>query len=196
MIRVLLVALVVVGCRAAPPPDPRTLTDADYPGVLRPVAALGADVLCRQRVTATWGGESRSFDAVLQTRGETLTLLGLSPLGQVGFVLTLHDGEVSFENRTEMELPFPPRFILLDVQRVFYPWLEPGVLEGEVDGERVVERRRDGALLERTFTRLDGAPAGAIVVRLEGHAPGRVAPARAELENGWFGYRLSVETVE
>lgn len=189
-----LVAL--TGCRSTPP-DPRELDAEDYPGVLREAGTLGIDLMCRQRVTASWGEErSRSFEAVLQKQSDELVLLGLSPLGQVGFVLKLHDGEVSFENRTEVELPFPARFILLDVQRAFYPWLAEGRLDGVVDGERVVERRDEGRLVERSFARVDERPPGRIVVRYEAYEDGRVIPGRVEIDNGWFGYCLTVETFE
>jgi len=186
-------------CHSAPQ---RVLTDADYPGELLPPAALGADLLWQQRVTASWGdSEQRGFDAAVQKQGETLTVIGLSPLGQQGFVLVQRGKDVSFENHTDLHLPFPPRFVLLDVQRAFFPWLSAGAAaDGErtvvVGGEQIVEVRAGGRLVERRFTRLDGKPAGAIVVRYE-WAPddaGRVAPKRAVLDNGWFGYRMTVDT--
>jgi len=157
----------------------------------------------QQRVTARWGdGMERGFEAAVQKQGDTLTVIGLSPLGQAGFVLTQDSAGVRFENRTDMQLPFPPRFVLLDVQRTFFPWLPTTgpVSDGErsavVDGERVVEIRSGGKLKERRFTRCDGMPAGDIVVRYEWSETdvGRVAPRRAVLDNGWFDYRMTVET--
>lgn len=183
-------------CVTPSAPEPPPWTDSSYPGVLRPPSALGVEILWRQRVTATWGEDGRrSFDAAVQLHAGALTVLGISPLG-VGFVLKLEDGEVTFENRTDHELPFPPRFILLDVERVFFPWLPPGETEGTVDGEAIVEVWRDGRLVERRFNRIDGVPAGEIVVSYEGYDEGRRAPRRAELVNGWFGYRLVVDTVD
>ena len=181
----------------------RTVSDSDYPGALRTPASLGLDLMWQQRVTARWGdGMERGFEAAVQKRGDTLTVIGLSPLGQAGFVLTQDTAGVRFENRTDMELPFSPRFVLLDVQRTFFPWLpiNGAVSDGEhsavVDGERVVEVRSGGKLRERRFTRCDGMPAGDIVVRYEWSETdvGRVAPRRAVLDNGWFGYRMTVET--
>lgn len=180
----------------------RVLTDADYPGELLPPAALGADLLWQQRVTASWGdSEQRGFDAAVQKQGDTLTVIGLSPLGQAGFVLVQRGKDVSFENHTDLHLPFPPRFVLLDVQRAFFPWLPAdAAADGErtavVGGEQIVEVLAAGRLVERRFTRLDGKPAGTIVVRYE-WAPddtGRVAPKRTVLDNGWFGYRMTVDT--
>lgn len=166
-------------------------------------ASLGADVMWQQRVTARWGdGIERGFEAAVQKQGDTLTVIGLSPLGQAGFVLTQDSAGVRFENRTDMQLPFPPRFVLLDVQRMFFPWLpdSASAADGEhsavIDGEQVVEIRSEGRLRERRFSRCDGIPAGEIVVRYEWSDADvlRVAPRKAVLDNGWFGYRMSVDT--
>lgn len=192
-----LAAGLLAACAA---PQRRTFTDADYPGTLLAPAALGVELVWQQRVTAHWGdGEQRGFDAAIQRQGDTLTVIGLSPLGQPGFVVTLQDGQVALTNQTDMEVPFPPRFVLLDVQRTFWPWLAGptgGEREAVVAGERVRERHVGGRLVERTFTRLDGQPAGTITVTYDwtDTGPGRIAPKRATLANGWFGYRLVIDT--
>jgi hypothetical protein len=181
----------------------RTPTDGDYPGVLRAPEALGRDVLWRQRVTAAWGeGERRGFEAVVQQSGDALTILGLSPAGSMGFAIVWRGTAIELQNRMPEGFPFPPRFVLLDVQRAFYPWCRPerapqdGAREQSVDGELVRETWRAGRLLERTFERLDGRPAGTIVVRYHWGRLDWTVPARVVLENGWFGYRLEVETHE
>lgn len=186
--------LALVACHTAPARP--HFTDADYPGELRKPAALGFDVVWQQRVTASWGdGQQRGFDAAVQKRGDRLSVLGLSPTGSLGFAFVLTDGAITVTNNTQMELPFPPRFIVLDVQRVFFPWLPNGATEGDVDGEHVTETRdAQGRLVERRFRRLAGPPAGELVVRYEWGDPARRGPVRAELDNGWFGYRLTVDT--
>ena len=90
---------------------------------------------------------------------------------------------------------------MLDVQRAFFPWLPEatradadGVRTGTVGDERVTERFEGDQLRERCFARLDGQPVGTVCVTYEGWAPGAAAPARAVLVNGWYGYRLEVET--
>jgi hypothetical protein len=197
----LLAALAAPGCAAVArrPPD---LADVDYPGQLRPAGALAADVLWQQRVTVAWSPEeARGFDAAIQKLGDTLTVVGLSPVGTAGFVILLRDGELELRNETGADLPVPPRFIVLDIQRVFFPWLPAGgatPADGEragvVDGERVVETWAGGRLRERRFTRLDGAPEGAIRIRYEWGDGAVAAPARAVLDSGWFGYRLTIDT--
>lgn len=173
---------------------------AGYPGELRAPGAVPGDFLYQQRVTARWGGgEARGFDAALQKRGDVLTLVGLTPMGTKAFVVTQTGDEVVLDNTSGQDMPFPPRYIMLDVQRVLFPWLEgepphDGAREGEVGGERVVETWHEGELVERCFVRLDHQPEGRLCVSYEGWAPGEAAPRRAVLDNAWFGYRLEIET--
>lgn len=185
---------------------PRTpFADTDYPGTLQPAGTLPADVVWQQRVTATWGltrgnGGERGFDAAIQKQGDTLTVLGLSPMGSVGFALLLRGTAVEVRNDSGEDLPFPARFVLLDVQRTFYPWLGEPITEGNrlgrVAGEEIFEKWRRGRLVERTFRRLDDQPAGTITVRYEWGDTGaeRTAPRRTVLHNAWFDYRLTVDT--
>ena len=193
-------ALVVMACCPAVRPD--ALPPGAYPGTLRAPVDLGADVMWRQRVTAKWGkSQSRSFEAVLQTQGGKLTLLGLSPMGQAGFVITLDKGAIGFDNTSGMDLPFPARFIVLDVQRAFWPWLgsappKAGERSGVVAGEAINETWRGGRLQRRIFRRIDGEPPGPITVSYEGYERGVMAPARVVLHNSWFDYVLVVETYE
>ena len=174
----------------------RELTPDSYPGVLRQPSELPFDVVWQQHVTASWGeGQQRGFDAALQKQGDALTLVGLSPVGSVGFVIRLDEGgAIDVTNNTSEDLPFPARFILLDAQRAFFPWGVGGAgaeRSATVDGERVTERWRDGQLQERRFERPDRE--GAIVVHYEwGDADWR-GPRSVRLENQWFGYELHVD---
>jgi hypothetical protein len=198
-----LIALLLsqTGCTASRAAVP-ALRDSDYPGLIRSPTVLGADVLLQQRITASWSDDrERGFDAALQTMGEQLTLIGLSPMGSTAFVVLLRGTELEYRKQTAEELPFPPRFIIIDVQRVFFPWLArpgqslpDGEHTGQVGEERILERIVDGHLVERRFSRLDGEPTGEIIVRYEWDRPAAVAPSRAVLDNGWFGYRLTIET--
>lgn len=190
--------LALAACSTAPRRP--QFRDADYPGQLRAVAALGDDVLWQQHVTASWQGGQRGFDAAVQKRGDELTVLGLSPTGAMGFAIVLSPAGVDLRGELAQQLPFPPRFVLLDVQRAFYPWLAgatpraDGEHEQVVDGEVVREAWQGGRLRQRSFRRQDGEPAGSITVRYEWRQPDWSAPTHAELDNGWFGYRLSIDT--
>ncbi|MCB9877039.1 MAG: DUF3261 domain-containing protein [Planctomycetes bacterium] len=199
-----LTGLALLACQQTRP----TLHDLDYPGALQPPATLPIEVQWQQRVTAAWregpDGElhERSFDAALLRRGDQLVVLGLSPMGSVGFSITLGaDGAIGVDDKMPEQMVIPPRFILLDVQRAFYPWLPAGTLEGDVGDEHVTERRDGDRLLERTFVRRSGEPAGAITVTCSWSADRSVdgevhhAPGRVVLDNGWFGYRLTIDTI-
>ncbi len=192
-------AILLAAC-ATRPTNP--WQDKDYPGTLQPAASLPTDILWQQRVTATWGEDGqRGFDAAIQKQGDTLTVLGLSAIGSAGFAMILRGTTIELKNDTAQDLPFPPRFILLDVQRTFYPWLPApppadGTREGTVAGERVTETFRAGRLVERRFARLDAQPAGDITVTYDwGETPAdHQAPRHTVLHNAWFGYRLTIDT--
>lgn len=155
--------------------------------------------MIRQHIVARPGEDEVSFDAVVQHHEGTLTLLGLTPFGTRAFLLQQRGTEVEFTSYIPRELPFPPRYMLLDVHRAFLIGLPgaphpDGTHAGTRDGEEIREVWSGGRLRERTFRRLDGSPPGVITARYEGGmAPGRPAE-HMTYENGWFGYRLIVTT--
>lgn len=172
------------------------------PAPLLPVSAFAHDVQWRQRVTAAWPTGSHSFDAVLQKRHGELLLLGLSPLGLPGFVLRLHEnGAIDVENRSGRELPFEPRYVMADVERVFFPWLpEPapraGERSGTVSGMKVDERYENGRLVARSFERQTRAGLERVEITYSGWQADKDAPAHATLHNLALDYRLTIDTLE
>jgi hypothetical protein len=196
--------LVLLWACATPPPAASPEMTA-YQGPLFDPAQAPADFLDRQKVVATYGDVSRSFDAVLQKRGDELTLLGLTPFGTRAFVLTQKGADVSFQTFVGDTVPFPPRYMLIDVQRVFFA---PAGLAGPApdgdgtrqvtrDGEVVTEAWHAGRLVQRTFVRSDSRPPGAISVDYEGGgmAQDGTPPRLVVFTNGWYGYRLDITTV-
>ncbi|HEX4382394.1 MAG TPA: DUF3261 domain-containing protein [Myxococcales bacterium] len=188
-----LLLLLLVAC-AAPRPK-------EYPGTLLPPAHTAGDFVRTQKLVAHFQGQTRSMDAVLQKEGDLLTLIGMTPFGSKAFVLQQQGVEVSFKSYVAFEMPFPPKYILLDVQRVYFAGLDGAPLpDGEHtaqrDGEQIVEAWQGGRLLRRTFTRLSGDPAGAITVTYQGGMAGGISPAKIEIDNGWVGYQLSINTVQ
>jgi hypothetical protein len=181
-------------------------------------ATIARNFLDRQHITATYGGRTAQFDAVLQKRGGELTLLALTPFGSRGFVLHQVGADVSFQSFVSQPMPFPPKYILIDVQRVFFAWAQPegvthaldggadntaeappqdGEIRAEREGEIEVERWQGGRLRRRTFRRADGEPRGEIVIDYEGDGMARdgSAPPHVTFVNGWYGYRLEIATV-
>ncbi len=199
-------ALSVLAC-AAPAP-PKAAEAPPYSWALRPPKSRPDDFLDRQTIAATYGGKAARFQAVLQKRGDELTLLGLTPFGSRAFVIRQVGLEVTFQSYVPQSLPFPPEYILFDVQRVFFASggatgaadaadgaAPDGEREVARDGEVMREQWRGGRLLRRTFRRADGRPAGAITVDYEG-GMGRdgAPPARVTFDHGWYGYRLEITT--
>ncbi len=207
-----LTCLLVPGCvpRSVTTASPEELANA-YPTVIQSPEALGPDFVMEQEVTMIHAEGQNSFRAVLQKRGDELVLLGLAPHGGRAFVLTQRGQEVTFESFMPEELPFPPRYILYDIHRTWFSGVDraqgaasevdsEGWREVERDGERVREHVGPAGVTERRFSRLNGEPAGEIIVSYgEGlplGAPHQARPpAETTFDNQWFGYQGIVRTL-
>jgi hypothetical protein len=173
-----------------------------YTGPLDFPSERAADFFDRQKIVASYEGHSFGFDAVLQKRGDELTLLGLTPFGSRAFVVTQKGADVSFQNYVGTALPFPPRYMLIDVHRVFFPSApatEAAQFEGErtfsAEGEVVTETWHEGRLFHRRFSHSDSRLPGKIVVDYEGGMGDDSShPGHVVLTNGWYGYRLDITT--
>lgn len=193
---ILIVALLLAAC------GPKRVTSTPSEAIratLRPPSALPYDFMWRQRVIAEWPTGTQEFEAVLQKQKGELTLLGLSPMGLPGFVLTLReDLSIGVENRMGTDLPFEPAYILADVERVFFPWLpdpapESGERSGEVGPQSVLERYTEGHLQAREFRHQQAADKP-IRIEYGATAQGADAPDRVKLDNSWHRYKLVIET--
>jgi hypothetical protein len=187
--------LALVGCARTPacPPVAR-----DYPGVLRDPATITPDFLVRQTVEARHGAMSFRFDAALQKHGNTLTLIGFAPFGARAFVLKQTGSDVQFTQYLGRDLPFPPKYMLIDIDRAFFDEIPggphpDGEHSAQLNGEEIRETWAGGRLMQRRFRRLDGSPAGEIVIRYQGGMVPPLPPARVEFHNGWFGYDLAID---
>jgi len=195
--------LLLASC-GAPPTRPDG-PPPEYPGTLQSTedfvspAGLGDAFALEQRVRSVYPEGEQSFRAVLQLTSGRLVLIGFGPHGGRGFVLQQEGTEVNLESHLPEELAFPPEFMLHDIQRVWFrglPGPHPdGEQRGTLDGEEVVERWRDGRLLERTFRRLDDEPAGLLRATYEGGLGADGPPEVVRWENGWFGYELILTTL-
>lgn len=198
--RPLLVLALIVLTACAGTPRKLALTEADYPGALVDSQELPDGLFVRQRIEASFRDRKDSFSAVLQVEGGVLSLLALTPYGTRAFLIEQRGQLISYTAYADRELPFPARFIVLDVHRAMFAGLGGGAaVDGvrviERNGERVSESWRGGELYERRFERLDGKPEGTIRVSYpDGVAPHEVAE-RFTLDNGWFGYQLKVERI-
>lgn len=180
-----------------PPPEyPGALTE---PEALRSPEGLGEAFALEQRVEAQYPDGTQSFRAVLQRTADRLVLVGFGPHGGRGFVLQQVDGEVEMESHLPEALPFPPDFMLRDIQRVWFGGLQGPLPDGEhtesVGDEEIVERWEGGRLMERTYRQLDGVPEGELRATYEGGLGPDGPPQRVVWDNGWFGYRLILTTL-
>ncbi len=199
----LLVALALAACSATPATH-GAQRPRDYPWVLAPPSAFEGHFLWRQHLVAKFGPRTLAFDAILQRLGENVTLIGLGPGGTKAFVLRQSAAGIDFKALMPNQLPFPPRFILVDVQRTFLPLLPAPERDGQrsfilheadKDAEHVDEVWLNGRRVERRYRRVDGAPGGTIVIRYGApDADGR--PGLVTFDNPWFGYTLTIETVD
>jgi hypothetical protein len=119
-----------------------------------------------------------------------------------GFIVTYQNGRVSFKNNSKRRLPFSPRYMIADVQLAFFPWLGPqnqAGFTGKRSGVRgrllIEEHYKKGRLSRRVFRRRDAPGLGQVVVEYSGWQAGQSAPRKTVLRSGWYGYRLTIETL-
>lgn len=199
LVRTMVIAL-LSGCIFGSTPRPTTLKEQDYPGELRSSETLPDGWSYRQRVRARYGEDEGSFSAVVETDSGRLRMLGFTPFGTRGFLLEQVGKQVEFTSYVDRDMPFPPRFALLDLHRAFFLGsAEPPLQQGErvftQDAEEVRERFKNGRLVSRHYRRLDGKPSGSIDIEYRGGMLGTTPPEVVVLRNGWFGYTLMVTTL-
>lgn len=90
---------------------------------LAPLApdTLGASVQARQEVIATRGGEQHSLQVALKVDAASLTMIGLSPLGQRLFTLTWDGQDARLVTHIENLEGIDPEWILADLQMTYWP---------------------------------------------------------------------------
>ena len=119
-------------------------------------------------------------------------------MGSVGFSIQQTPTTIDVVNNMAEQMVIPPRFILLDVQRAFFPWNDTPLQNGErseqQNDELITEVWRNSKLTKRTFRRLDQRPEGTITITYTWGNPDWVLPTRTVLDNAWFGYQLTIVT--
>lgn len=190
---------------ACGPPRPPVGSDAARPpvGTLHSPGEVASDFRIDHRITIRWDEHEQSFRAVLEKRGDVLTVVGLGPHGGRGFVLRQEGTTVSFESHLPEPLPFPPEHILMTIQRVWLAGLPGAPLPdgehlGARDGEEIVERWEAGLLRSRRFRREDDTPPSEFAVTYEsGIAPDAsgATPSRVTVSDGWMGFQITLDAI-
>lgn len=193
--RLRLLCLPLLAACASAPAGPRP-----YPGELVPPGELPGAVLYRQRVEARFPGrEPARFEAVVQKKGDALLVVGLGPMATRAFTIELRGAHLQVEYKAPEARALPPQHLLQDVERAFFRGLPgaplgDGTHEGTDRGELLSEDWQGGRLRTRTFRRED-TPGELRIVYADGWEPG-TGPPPVELDNGWLGYALTIETVQ
>jgi hypothetical protein len=172
----------LAGCAAPPPPDPEVL--------LTPVSIQG-DFLVRQKISGEFHGHKQSFEAALQKQGAKMTVLGLTPYGTKAFVLIQDGDALTFENHMPKgrSLPLQPKYLLQDIYHAFF--LDPTSETSELCDED----REGDQVVRRTFRRRSDPDGPAVVVGYSGPLQGGGFREQVSLENGYYGYSLTIQTV-
>lgn len=90
---------------------------------LAPLApdTLGASVQARQEITALRKGQTRSLQVALKADANTLTIIGLSALGQRLFTLVWDGQDAEVTSQIDNLQGFDPYWILADMQMAYWP---------------------------------------------------------------------------
>jgi hypothetical protein len=185
------------GAATVTQPQADTLTDP---------TRIGEDFTWRQKLHARYGEDEFDFEAVIEKSGNTLRVLFLTPYGTRALLLEQLGQKVSTRYFVSQRLPFPARYILGDIHRVFFRGFAPekptdGAHTHEQGGERFEDTWRRGVIIARTVTPDKGARKGAepasaaVTIRYTpGYRPG-LAPGRVHLDNQRHGYEIAIDTL-
>jgi Protein of unknown function (DUF3261) len=145
---VLSLAALACACRGTMPPAQP---------ILRSPASIQTDFFLRQEILAKHRGRSVKYQAALEKRGDVLRLVGLTPYGSPAFMVEQSGDQVRFIAYVDLDIPFDPAHMLVDVQRVLFAGsgigsrLVDGVHEFESGDGKVVETWAAGSITSRVF---------------------------------------------
>lgn len=190
----LLLVFVIASCGGAHLSGPEA--------VIRPPSSMREDFMAQQEITfSPENGEANSFNAILQKRGNTLTLLALTPFGTRAFSIEQSGDDVRSESYVVQPLPVDARVVIADVDRSLFPYF-PSPPANDTSREtrfgdvQVSERWTEGRLRERRFDETDTQSPDAIRIEYEYGDAARRLPTQVRLTNPRMHYSLTVVTLE
>lgn len=196
------------------------------PEVFVDLAAIEDDFALRQQIHGVWNEREFGLECVVQKQGTKLTVVGLTPFGTKAFVLTQSGSDIQYQPILTQAEALPPEFIVADIHRSLLwasPGADPmdsgaaadpqsgaarprslvasfagrgtGERSAQWRGERVTEHWQANALVWRSFEDPDRARQWSVEFgELEPTLAG--LPGTMTIDNGWFGYRLSIRNLE
>jgi len=189
---VVLLCGVLASCGPRPPP-------AAVPAPPVALRSLAADArppfVLEQRLHGRYGERDIDAHVVLQWHEGVLRLVGLAPFGARAFVVEQRGADVRVENSLGRALPFDPRHVLVDIQRVLFEGFttaQPDGLHELRDGDMLIRERWQG---ERVIERRFVPPAGKGVLVSFSAPPAPVVSPHVRLVNEALGYQLEIETL-
>jgi hypothetical protein len=193
-----LIVFALTGCANATQ-EGRTPSQAPPPeenGALPDISKFNCNFTWQQTVSASYGPLTSTFDAIVECSDGELRMVGLTPFKTRAFLLTQKGQIFHFEKFVDRELPFSPKQILVDLHRTFFIGFQTRTEERteRYFQEERVDDARDGKLWKRRLKRVANE-SGSISIDYEGGFDGTVPPSQVVLTNGYYGYRLVVETV-
>src|SRR5690606_21276215 len=112
---------------------------------------ISGNFLWRQRLLTRYGGDEWQVQGVLETSGDSLKVLLLTPYGSRALLLEQNGKTVRSEYFVSQHLPFPAQYILYDIPRVLFLGFAPdaprdGRYSHTVKGELLTDTYREGAI--------------------------------------------------
>jgi hypothetical protein len=161
---------------------------------------MSGHFLLRQHIEYRFGERAGSFEAVVQKQCDELLVIGLTPLGTRAFTIRQEGLEVTTKTPLGSEVwPFPPSFMLVDIQRAYLLDLtrsrRDGLHQRSIAGQSLTETWSGGRLVERSFPDSSTPSRGRVVVRYTPGAGPSYPPHRVNLVNEVYGYELDVVTL-
>ena len=130
-------SLIISGCGAATVEKKMTrLRFADNIVVSYPQNGFDAYPDMVQQVVFEQDNTTYEFTAMVELKKASMTIAGLSPLGDRQFLMTLDGNEFRYESQMMFDLPFPPQYLARDFLLIY---TSPGALEQQLKGLKVYE---------------------------------------------------------
>ncbi len=157
---------------------------------LLPSQQIAETFRLRQRFLIHLGDESHRVDTVAERRGESFVVVGFTPFGTRGFVLTQTGTEISLDDRIGRRMGLRPLLILDAIHRSYLIAPEGGLLQGGTtvwlrEDEAIRDDWANGALRWRVFRSANRERAGNVSIFFADER-------RSTIWNDWCGYEARV----
>ncbi len=157
---------------------------------LLPSQQIAETFRLRQRFLIRLGDESHRVDTVAERRGESFVVVGFTPFGTRGFVLTQTGTDISLDDRIGRRMGLRPLLLLDAIHRSYLMAPEGGLPPDGVtvwlrEGESITDAWANGVLRSRVFRAADGERAGSVSIFFSDER-------KSTIRSDWCGYEAGV----